>query len=84
MLAAIVCRLISPNSVGFGDVKLLAITGLYLGIDKSFGVILPSLVIMFLTAVYLLAVKKVSRNTELPFAPFLLVGTVIGGILFGV
>ena len=84
MLAAIICRLVSPQSVGFGDVKLLAVTGLYLGIDKVFGVILPSLVAMFFVAMYLLLFKKASRQTELPFAPFLLAGTVIGGILFGV
>ncbi len=84
VVAASLCRLISPRSVGFGDVKLLVVTGLYLGLDKTFGVMLPSLIIMFFMAVYLLAFKKVSRQTEMPFAPFLLLGTIIGGFLFGV
>ena len=83
-VAAILCRLISPNSVGFGDVKLLLVTGVYLGLDKAFGAVLPSMVLLFVVSVYLLTVKKVSRKTELPFAPFLLGGTLLGALLMGI
>ncbi len=83
-IAALICRLISPNSVGFGDVKLLLVTGVYLGLDKAFGAVLPAMIILFVVSVYMLTVKKVSRKTELPFAPFLLGGTILGALLMGI
>ncbi len=84
MFVAMLCRLISPNSVGMGDVKLLGIVGIYMGLDKITGVMFPALIIMFLTSVYLLLSKKATRTTEIAFAPFILMGVITGSVLMGI
>ncbi len=84
MLVAMLCRLMSPNSVGMGDVKLLGIVGIYMGLDKIGGVMFPALIIMFLTSVYLLLSKKATRTTEIAFAPFILMGVITGSVLMGI
>lgn len=84
MFVAMLCRLISPNSVGMGDVKLLGIVGIYMGLDKIAGVMFPALIIMFLTSVYLLLSKKATRTTEIAFAPFILMGVITGSVLMGI
>lgn len=77
------CRVIVPDSVGYGDVKLLGVMGLYLGVENAFNAMMFSMVLLFVVSVYLIAVKKADRKTELPFAPFLLIGTTLSFILMG-
>ncbi len=69
---------IYPDGLGWGDVKLAGILGLYLGwLD------LPALVAgLFLgyllagaAGLALIAAGRASRKTQLPFGPFLLAGT---------
>ena len=83
MTGAILCRFLSPNSVGYGDVKLLGIMGLYLGANHIWSPLFMTLILLFFTGVILLILKKADRKTEIPFAPFLLAGTVIAAILTG-
>jgi prepilin signal peptidase PulO-like enzyme (type II secretory pathway) len=67
-----------------GDIKLLGVTGLYMGLDKIGSLMFPTLILMFFVSLYLLTVKKVSRSTEIAFAPYLLVGTILSAFLMGV
>jgi prepilin signal peptidase PulO-like enzyme (type II secretory pathway) len=83
-VTAMLCRLLVPDSVGFGDVKLLAVVGLYLGVEKTWNVIMVTMIMLFFVSICLLATKKAKRDTEIPFAPFLLVGTILAGFLMGV
>lgn len=83
MIGAVLCRLLSPNSVGFGDVKLLGVMGLYLGINHVWSPIFVTLIILFVAGLYLLIFKKADRKTEIPLAPFLLAGTVLAAIITG-
>ena len=84
MLGAALCKLLSPASVGAGDIKLLVIMGLYLGADKIGAVIMPGLLVLFFFAIFMLLVKKADRKKELPFAPFMLIGLLVGVFAFGV
>lgn len=84
MLAALLCRLIVPRSVGGGDIKLLGVVGAYLGMSGSMGAMFPTLVILFVYSVVMLLTKKADRHTELAFAPFVLIGTVAGVIIHGI
>ncbi len=83
MAAAMLCRLLSPNSVGYGDVKLLGVLGLYMGVNHVWSPIFMTLILLFIAGVYLLLFKKADRKTEIPLAPFLLAGTIAAAFLTG-
>jgi len=60
--------------LGFGDVKLVAACGLLLGIYNLFLAILVSSVIASIVLLIVKKKKKDKKNTEYPFAPFLIFG----------
>lgn len=84
VIAAGLCRLVIPKSVGMGDIKLLAVMGLYLGMLNTWSAIFFSLLILFFLSVFLLVTKRAERNSELPFAPFVLFGTIFAAVLTGI
>lgn len=84
VLATLLCRLVVPKSVGFGDMKLLALMGLFLGTDGIWATMLFSMLIAFVAAVALLIAKRVKKKDALPFAPSLLCGSVLAAFLAGV
>lgn len=69
--------LVSKNALGMGDVKLFFLVGLMLGLKNCYEVLLISMVIMALTAIVLLLLKKVDRKTAVPMAPFMAIGFAI-------
>jgi leader peptidase (prepilin peptidase) / N-methyltransferase len=77
--------------IGFGDVKLMAAMGALLGVKEGFSAVLISFWIGFvyvsLAFIYHLAFKllglrgrgkEITMKSELPFAPFLVVGSLLG------
>ena len=83
IIATLLCRLLSPGSVGFGDVKLLGVMGLFLGINHVWSPVFITLIVMFFVGLYLLIFKKADRKSEIPLAPFMLIGTIIAAFLTG-
>ena len=80
----LVVHLISPRGMGFGDVKLAALMGLYLGWMAgdgitAFAVVLWAMLVGFVSGsvagVVLLATR--GRNAAIPFGPFLAFGTAV-------
>ncbi|ETT46881.1 peptidase A24A prepilin type IV [Paenibacillus sp. FSL R7-269] len=65
--------MISPRSLGAGDVKLVALLGLGLGLERAVGVLLLMCIFAFL---YQGGRKLLSLETQssLPLAPFLTLG----------
>ena len=84
IITSLLCRLLIPNSVGMGDVKILGVMGLYLGMDKVWGALFLAFFTLFVACVFLLITKKASRKSEVAFAPFLLAGTIIGALAVGI
>lgn len=84
LIISVLCRLVVPKSVGYGDIKLLGLMGFYLGVDGVWNVMLCTMILTFFVSVYLIAFKKKSRKAEMAFAPFLLAGTLTAIILTGV
>ncbi len=74
-----------PAGMGFGDVKLSGVLGLYLG-WLGWGTLAVGLFLGFLLGgvfgIALIAVKKGGRKTAVPFGPFMLAGALIA-ILVG-
>ncbi|TFV75482.1 prepilin peptidase [Blastococcus sp. CT_GayMR19] len=77
---------VSPQGLGFGDVKLLGMVGLVLG-WVGWGVVLVGVFLGLLTgavvSLVLLATRRAGWRTALPFGPPLLTGAVIALALAG-
>jgi len=67
--------LISPASIGLGDVKLAGALGLYLGWFGARAVLaglLGGFVLAAAAGLALIAVRRATRKTQIPFGPFML------------
>lgn len=73
----LLCFLISKGAIGAGDVKLVAALGYYLGMGAVFTAIFLTVVVAAAYGMIALLLKKASLKQEIPFAPFILAGTVI-------
>lgn len=76
----LLAALISPAGMGMGDVKLAGALGVVLG-PAGLGTVLLAVLVAFavhaVLAVALLATRRVSRGTGLPFGPALLLGAAV-------
>lgn len=88
--ALFVLHVISPNGMGFGDVRLAALIGLDLGWLGSQQVLLgifAGFVFAAVVGIGLMVTGKRSRDDAVPFGPFLAVGTLFvlmgGDAIFG-
>ncbi len=70
-VAIIYRRLTGREGLGWGDVKLLALIGAYLGVRALPWVVLLSAVLGAAVGLGLMWRKKVSRLTPIPYGPFL-------------
>lgn len=82
-LAAFLCSVCIKNSIGYGDIKLFLIMGIFLGLSGIWSSIFVSLIITFIASVILLITKKKSKKDVIPFAPAIMLGTYISVFLTG-
>src|SRR5207249_4773737 len=77
--------IISPRGMGMGDVKLAAVLGLALAY-QGWGRLFLGFLLAFASGAFggiaLIAARRAGRKSEIPFGPYLALGTVIA-ILFG-
>lgn len=83
VLFYILARL-TKEGVGMGDVKLIAAVGWILGLASTIFVVLASMILCSLYAIFLLVGKKKNKNDTLPFGPFLFFGYIILLLLFNI
>ncbi|MGH3319106.1 MAG: prepilin peptidase [Streptosporangiaceae bacterium] len=72
--------LIHPTGVGWGDVKLAGLLGLYLGwlgVDVWAAGTVLGFLLGGLTGIALLASRRATRKTEIPFGPFMIAGALL-------
>lgn len=69
--------LINKNSIGFGDVKMIACIGMMAGFPSIFHIMVRAMIVCFVYAIVLLIIRRASLKSELPFAPFMLVGALL-------
>ena len=69
--------IIVKNGLGMGDVKLLILIGLLEGMDGAISSLFISMLIIFTVSIVLIIAKKKSKTDMLPFAPYILIGTII-------
>lgn len=63
--------LTGKDGMGYGDFKLLAVLGAWLGWQPLFAVILTSSLVGAAVGLSMIALKRTSRNTQIPFGPYL-------------
>lgn len=69
--------LFSKGSMGGGDIKLIAVLGIILGLKKTILNILLSFIIGAVISVYLLLSGKKGRKDAIPFGPFINISFII-------
>lgn len=79
----LICYVIARGGIGAGDVKLLAVLGYWMGGGAVFTVIFLTVLSAAVYSGAGLFLKKISLKQEMPFAPFVLAGTVLT-IMLGV
>lgn len=70
-------EILMKKGIGMGDVKLIAVMGYYLGFQVLMSNLIITLTLTILAGVTALIIKKASPHSEMPFAPFAAVGTII-------
>lgn len=65
---------LTREKVGYGDGWVLLMIGLFSDFSRCFLILLIGLFLESAVAVVLLALKKIQRDKEIPFSPFLLLG----------
>lgn len=63
------------ETMGYGDVKLVGVLGLYFGVEKIMILSVVSFVICALVSVILMLLRKKKVNEEIAFGPFIALGT---------
>lgn len=76
-LVFIAISLISDKKLGMGDAFAILVTGIYLGGCAASAVLMYAMMAASILSIIILAMKKASGKTELPFIPFLLLGCII-------
>ena len=80
----LIWKVTEGKSLGFGDVKFMAGMGMLLGLSKGFAAVFLSfwlgaivVIALFLRRVLWRRGKHLTMKSEIPFAPFLVLGTLI-------
>jgi leader peptidase (prepilin peptidase)/N-methyltransferase len=76
--------LIYPAGVGWGDVKLAGVIGLYLGflgVGAVIGGLFTGYLLAAIAGIGLLITRRASRRSQVPFGPFMLAGALIAILL---
>jgi leader peptidase (prepilin peptidase)/N-methyltransferase len=78
LLGALYGRLRKREALGLGDVKLLALIGVFLGLESGLQALMMAAIGgSILGLAYILLARKDARSYELPFGSFLCVGAAI-------
>ncbi|MBR6308540.1 MAG: prepilin peptidase [Lachnospiraceae bacterium] len=72
---------LTKEKIGKGDALSLIFIGMAAGIETVLSALFISLSITALLSGILLILKKVKRDTKLPFLPFLSIGVIAGGLI---
>ena len=73
---------LKKEGMGGGDIKLVAVSGFYLGLDRMIMALILTGYIAGIVLVILLVMRKLNRNQVIPFGPFLSTGMLISILLY--
>lgn len=67
----------TDDAMGMGDVKLMAVVGLFLGWRLTIVTILIAVILAAITSLVLILFKRLDRKSTVPFGPFIALGAFI-------
>lgn len=70
----LICALISRGGVGFGDVKMFTVVGLYFGLHGVIAIMMYSLFLAAIYGLFLIIFKKAKMKSTIAMAPFIFLG----------
>lgn len=73
----LLAHFLSRGGVGMGDVKLFAVIGWYVGSGSIMPLVFLTAVVSAVYSIVMLILKKIKLKEEIPFAPFVLAGTIL-------
>ena len=76
-----VIALIVKSALGMGDVKMFFVIGLLYGLSNTYSILLFSVLVMAIISIVLLIMKKVTRKTAIPMAPFVAFGFLLNVLM---
>lgn len=68
---------ITKGQIGTGDLMLLAVTGLFSGWTGLLNILFLSVLLSGIFSFFIVVLKKGSGRSEIPFAPFIFLATVV-------
>jgi len=69
--------LFKKESIGAGDIKLVAMTGIFLGLQNTMLALFLSFLAATLIGIFMIVLKKARMDSRIPFAPFLASGAMV-------
>ncbi|MCR5837235.1 MAG: prepilin peptidase [Lachnospiraceae bacterium] len=69
----LIISVISKEAIGKGDGLMVINLGIIMGPEKIIGILMISLITCAVASLVMIVAKKVSKNYEIPFAPFLMI-----------
>lgn len=68
---------VSRESVGYGDALCVGMMGIWNGLSSMIWILMCAMFLLLAAAIPLLLLKKATRKTRMPMAPFLTVGMLL-------
>lgn len=65
------------EKMGYGDCMAVMALGCTVGFLNVVGIMIISFALLWLYCIYLLVIRKKSKKTEIPFIPFMFIGTIL-------
>jgi leader peptidase (prepilin peptidase)/N-methyltransferase len=76
-VALISLFILKKEGMGGGDIKLMAMMGLFIGWQLTLLALMLSVLLAALASLLLMALNKIKRGDHIPFGPFLALGSII-------
>ena len=78
----LITNLLSHNGLGMGDVKLMYVLGLLVGMDDALGALLWTFALSAVYGIVMLIGKKVKMKTKIAMGPFFFLGFLCSNIMY--
>ncbi|MBE5957531.1 MAG: hypothetical protein E7254_01540 [Lachnospiraceae bacterium] len=83
-IIVLILAIITREKIGKGDGVMIVNLGILLGFKNIINVLMVSLIVCAVASLLMIVIKRVNKNYEIPFAPFLMVALALIGMCGGI